>query len=75
MFNNGDIVKVGYKGRLGSYEWTVLDAEGSLLGSPSFLGGHDGDMGQFKGTVWEGHCWFIPRGSWESISPVIQENE
>lgn len=74
MFNKGDIVKVNDEGRLGEYEWTVLDVEESLLGCMSFRG-HSGAGDPFKGTVWEEHCYYIPVRCWEHSSTLIQENE
>lgn len=74
MFNNGDVVKVNHPGRLWEHEWTVVDVNTRLLGSSTFLG-HSGVSDEFKGTVWDGHCYYIPKQYWEIASPLIQENE
>lgn len=74
MFNKGAVVNVIHPGRLGEYEWTVLNDGSDLLGCPEFPG-HSGVADEFKGTVWDGHCYYIPRSCWVSSSPLIQENE
>lgn len=72
MFNNGDIIKTGsYRPEL---EWTVLDYENSLLGCLESAG-HSGTDDQYKGTVWEDHCWYVPKSYWKHSAPLIQENE
>lgn len=62
MFKNGELVYIN-NGGLGEFNpWTVLDAKEALLGSRSFKGHHGN--GKTKGTIWEGHCWFIHKAVW-----------
>lgn len=76
MFKDGDIVKItGHFPSFAHLEWTVLDAEASLLACPDFPG-HSGTLMRWISTAWEGHCLYIPKETWILVDKLeIEENE
>ena len=73
-FKNGQLVNIKDGTVLAKYNpWTVLDAEREVLGS-KLLDGHSAH-GDFRGTKWEGHCYYIPRDCWFIAKKPVLENK